>query len=75
MPANAGGGPNVVAVSGKEYEVIFDPIAKSAIIRSEEVLLLLDGPFRTYADAVNGAVVHLEKRVASDASSLKLRSH
>jgi hypothetical protein len=66
---------NVVAISGKEYEVIFDPIAKSAILRNEETLLWLDGPFRSYAEAVSYAVNRLENRGASGVASVKIRSH
>lgn len=65
----------VVAISGKEYEVIFDPIAKSAIVRNEDTLLWLDGPFRTYTEAVSYAVNRLENRSAGGIASIKIRSH
>jgi len=65
----------VVAVFGKDCEIIFDPIAKSAIVRDEETLLWLDGPFRTYAEAVNYAVVHLEKRAAQGVPLAKIDQH
>jgi len=65
----------VVAISGKEYEVIFDPIAKSAIVRNEDTLLWLDGPFRTYAEAVSYAINRLENRSTRGIASIKIRSN
>jgi hypothetical protein len=63
---------DLIAVAGKEYEIIFDPIGKSAIVRNDDALFLLDGPFRTYAEAVKGAVAHLEKNESAGSASTKL---
>ena len=51
----------MTAVEELGFELIFDPIAKSAILRRNEALIWLDGPFRTYAEAAEAARVHLNK--------------
>lgn len=35
-----------------DFELIFDPLGKTAIIRRGTRLTWLDGPFRTYAEAL-----------------------
>jgi hypothetical protein len=38
-----------------EFELIFDAVAKSAILRRGESLIWLQGPFRNYPEAVRAA--------------------
>lgn len=40
---------------GQGYNVIFDPISKSALIQDGERVTWLSGPFMTYRDAVTAA--------------------
>ena len=55
------GGWVMTFLDERTFEIIFDPIAKSAILRRDETLIWLDGPFRTYSEATEAARVHLEK--------------
>lgn len=38
-----------------EFELIFDTVAKSAIMRRGESLIWLPGPYRTYPEAMQAA--------------------
>lgn len=38
-----------------EFELIFDTVAKSAIVRRGESLIWLPGPFRNYPEAMQAA--------------------
>jgi hypothetical protein len=38
-----------------EFELIFDVVAKSAIVRRGENVIWLQGPFRNYPDAMQAA--------------------
>lgn len=42
-------------ISETDIEVIFDTLAKSAIVRCGTSLIWLEGPFRTYSEAVSAA--------------------
>lgn len=38
-----------------DFEVIFDAVSKGAILRKGDAVHYLDGPFRTFADALEAA--------------------
>jgi hypothetical protein len=44
-----------------DFELIFDPLAKSAIIRRGDSLVWLPGPFRDYPDAMLAARARLRQ--------------
>jgi|EndMetStandDraft_4_1072995.scaffolds.fasta_scaffold133639_4 hypothetical protein len=53
----------MIGVQDLGYEVIFDPIAKSAILRRGGDLTFLNGPFKTSKEANDAALAHLEQTI------------
>jgi hypothetical protein len=45
----------MTGLDDSEFELIFDAVAKSAIIRRGDSLTWLPGPFRNYPDALQAA--------------------
>jgi hypothetical protein len=50
----------MTGLNDTEFELIFDAVARSAIMRRGESLILLPGPFKTYPEAMQAA----RKRIA-----------
>jgi hypothetical protein len=44
-----------------DFEIIFDPVSKGAVLRRGENTTYLDGPFRTFLDAVVAARAYIAK--------------
>lgn len=43
------------SLNENDVEVIFDPVSKGAVLRRGTTLTYLDGPFRTFHDALAAA--------------------
>jgi len=56
----------MLSASGRQYEVIFDPIGKTAILRADDDLIWLDGPFRNYQEAEDAARIRLKEGDSTD---------
>lgn len=54
----------------KEFELIFDTVAKSAIMRRGDSLIWLPGPYRNYPEAMQAA----QKRITEIDNKLLSRS-
>ena len=50
----------MTGLNDNEFELIFDAVAKSAIMRRGESLIWLPGPYKTYPEAMQAA----QKRMA-----------